>query len=86
MKMETADDEQTTAIVTRGGKEDLERFSTTLKLPEQGKVYVKGLFDGGNVDTALVEKVTSLSAELQAKDRETTQDDSDSKKKQDQPI
>lgn len=46
IKMETSDDEQTTTIVARGGKEDLERFSTTLKLAERGKVYVKGLFEG----------------------------------------
>lgn len=45
VKMETSDDEQITTIVVEGGKEDLERFSKTLNLPERGKVYVKGIFD-----------------------------------------
>lgn len=42
VKMETSDDEQITSIVAVGGKEDLERFATTLNLAEKGKVYVKG--------------------------------------------
>eukprot|EP01041_Mallomonas_annulata_P009406 gene9406-19514_t len=45
IKMETADDGQTTSIIAQGGKEDLERFSKTLLLPERGKVYVKGMFE-----------------------------------------
>lgn len=45
VKMETSDDEQTSSIVARGGKEDLERFSKALALQERGKVYVKGIFD-----------------------------------------
>jgi hypothetical protein len=31
VKMETSDDEQTTSIMCEGGKEDLERFSKTMK-------------------------------------------------------
>lgn len=46
VKMETSDDEQTTSIIAEGGKEDLERFSKTLVLPERGKVYIKGVFEG----------------------------------------
>lgn len=46
IKMETSDDDQTTSIIAQGGKEDLERFAKALLLPERGKVYVKGLFDG----------------------------------------
>lgn len=45
VKMETSEDEQTTTIVAQGDKEDLERFSKALNLPERGKVYVKGLFE-----------------------------------------
>lgn len=45
VKMETSDDEQVTSIIAEGGKEDLERFSKTLVLPERGKVYVKGVFE-----------------------------------------
>ena len=45
VKIETSDDDQVTSIIAEGGKEDLERFSKTLQLPERGKVYVKGLFD-----------------------------------------
>ena len=45
VKIETSDDDQVTSIIAQGGKEDLERFSKTLQLPERGKVYVKGLFD-----------------------------------------
>ena len=45
VKLETSDDDQMTSIIALGGKEDLERFSKTLQLPERGKVYVKGLFD-----------------------------------------
>jgi len=45
IKMETSDDEQLTTLVAQGGKEDLERFSKSLGLPERGKVYVKGLFE-----------------------------------------
>ena len=45
IKMESSDDEQTTTILAQGGKEDLERFSKALLLPERGKVYVKGIFD-----------------------------------------
>jgi Cofactor assembly of complex C subunit B len=47
IKMETSDDEQTTSIIAEGGKEDLERFSKALMLPERGKVYIKGMFDEG---------------------------------------
>jgi len=47
IKMETSDDEQTTSIIAEGGKEDLERFSKALMLPERGKVYIKGVFDEG---------------------------------------
>ena len=43
--METSDDEQITTIIAEGGKEDLERFSKTLQLPERGKVYVRGIFE-----------------------------------------
>lgn len=50
VKMETSDDEQLTTIVAQGGKEDLERFSETLKLVERGKVYVKGIFESGDSD------------------------------------
>lgn len=45
IKMETSDDDQITSIIAQGGKEDLERFSKALNLPERGKVYVKGLFE-----------------------------------------
>jgi len=51
VKMETSDDEQVTTIVAQGGKEDLERFSETLKLVERGKVYVKGIFESGDGST-----------------------------------
>ena len=63
VKMETSDDEQVTSIISRGGKEDLERFSSTLNLPERGKVYVKGIFDGGNVDSELAERVSVMTKE-----------------------
>ena len=63
VKMETSDDEQVTSIISRGGKEDLERFSSTLNLPERGKVYVKGIFDGGNVDSELAERVSAMTKE-----------------------
>jgi hypothetical protein len=46
VKMETSDDEQITSIIAQGGKEDLERFSKSLELPERGKVYVRGMFEG----------------------------------------
>ncbi len=45
IKMETSDDDQTTSIIAQGGKEDLERFSKALSLPERGKIYVKGIFE-----------------------------------------
>ena len=45
VKMETSDDDQTTSIIAQGGKEDLERFSKALSLPERGKVYVRGMFE-----------------------------------------
>ena len=45
IKIETSDDDTVTSIISLGGKEDLERFSKTLQLPERGKVYVKGMFD-----------------------------------------
>lgn len=45
IRMETSDDEQMTSITAQGGKEDLERFSKTLNLPERGKVYIKGIFE-----------------------------------------
>ena len=45
IKIETSDDDEVTSIISLGGKEDLERFSKTLQLPERGKVYVKGAFD-----------------------------------------
>ena len=45
IKMETSDDDQITNVIAEGGKEDLERFSKTLNLPEKGKVYVKGIFE-----------------------------------------
>ena len=45
IKMETSDDDQITNLIAEGGKEDLERFSKTLNLPEKGKVYVKGMFE-----------------------------------------
>jgi len=53
VKMETSDDEQTTTIVAEGGKEDLERFSKALMLPERGKVYIKGMFDDGLVGSSV---------------------------------
>jgi len=56
IKMETSDDEQITTVLAQGGKEDLERFSKTLSLPERGKVYVKGIFDEG------LESVTVVTA------------------------
>lgn len=45
IKMETSDDDLITSISAKGGKEDLERFSKTLNLPERGKVYVRGIFE-----------------------------------------
>eukprot|EP01038_Epipyxis_sp_PR26KG_P010556 gene10556-14182_t len=58
VKMETADDEQTTAIVAYGSKEELERFSKRLNFAEKGKVYVKGLFDGSNEQESIDSGVT----------------------------
>ena len=55
--METSDDEQTTTIIAEGGKEDLERFSKTLSLPERGKVYIKGMFDEPIDEAAAAAKV-----------------------------
>ena len=46
VKIEISDDEQVTTVVAQGDKEDLERFSKTLSLPERGKIYVKGIFEG----------------------------------------
>lgn len=54
VKMETSDDEQITSILCQGGKEDLERFSKTLQLPERGKIYVKGIFDDSSVDSSII--------------------------------
>ena len=48
IKIETSDDEQTTSIITKGGKEDLERFAMKLNLSEKGKVYIKGIFENNN--------------------------------------
>jgi len=45
IKMETSDDEQVTSVIAQGGKEDLERFSKSLELPERGKIYVRGMFE-----------------------------------------
>jgi len=59
VKMETSDDEQTTTIVAEGGKEDLERFSKALMLPERGKVYIKGMFDDGVVGSSVGAAVAS---------------------------
>ena len=62
VKIETSDDDQMTSIIAMGGKEDLERFSRTLQLPERGKVYVKGLFDdfeekeGGGAGVGVIEE------------------------------
>lgn len=53
IKMETSDDDQITSIIAQGGKEDLERFSKTLNLPERGKVYVKGLFESDEPEVAM---------------------------------
>ena len=39
------------SIFAQGDKEDLERFSKTLNLPERGKVYVKGIFDNTEPQT-----------------------------------
>lgn len=71
IKMETSDDEQITSIVAQGGKEDLERFSKALELPERGKVYVKGIFDAGSetdqyisVETPPVSTLTSTTEEV----------------------
>jgi hypothetical protein len=47
------------SIIAQGDKEDLERFSKTLNLPERGKVYVKGIFD--NTDETSVSS-TGISA------------------------
>ena len=55
IKIETSDDDQVTSIISLGGKEDLERFSKTLQLPERGKVYVKGMFDDFEEGEASVE-------------------------------
>lgn len=48
VKLETSDDDQITTIIAQGDKEDLERFSKALSLPERGKVYVKGFFEAGD--------------------------------------
>jgi hypothetical protein len=63
VKIETSDDEQVTSVITRGGKEDLERFSLTLNLPERGKVYVKGIFDGAANDPAIEVVKSTIAAE-----------------------
>lgn len=55
IKMETSDDEQITTIIAEGGKEDLERFSKTLQLPERGKVYVRGIFESNESPAANME-------------------------------
>jgi hypothetical protein len=55
LKMETSDDDQMTSIIAQGGKEDLERFSRTLNLPERGKVYVKGIFDGAGEENIQID-------------------------------
>ena len=52
--METSDDEQTTSIIAQGGKDDLERFSKTLNLPERGKVYIKGIFEGDESEVSSI--------------------------------
>ena len=43
-----------TSVIAQGGKDDLERFSKTLQLPERGKVYVKGLFDDFSEDSGSI--------------------------------
>jgi hypothetical protein len=45
VKMEVSDDEQLTTIIAKGDKEDLERFSKALNFTEQGKIYIKGVFE-----------------------------------------
>ena len=51
VKLEVSDDEQMTSVIAQGDKEDLERFSRALQLPERGKVYIKGLFESDDFGT-----------------------------------
>eukprot|EP00899_Mesostigma_viride_P026476 jgi/Mesvir1/7012/Mv09144-RA.1 len=45
VKMLTADDDSTTDVIVQGDDEEIDRFSRTLKFPEKGMVYVKGLLE-----------------------------------------
>jgi hypothetical protein len=38
---------------------DLERFAKTLQLPERGKIYMKGIFEGDTVTTEVSDIVKS---------------------------
>jgi hypothetical protein len=82
IKIETSDDDEVTSIISLGGKEDLERFSKTLQLPERGKVYVKGAFDDfeendsdGFAATSFAAATTAVS--LEAGDDEVEGEDAD---------
>ena len=48
VKLESTDDEKKTSLVVRGGKEDVERMATVMKLKEEGMVRVKGIFEDTN--------------------------------------
>jgi len=67
IKIEISDDEQTTSVYAKGGKEDLERFSQALQLPERGKIYVKGFFEGEPISSSMgqnsVSPVTAVTKE-----------------------
>jgi len=66
IKMETSDDDQITSIIAQGGKEDLERFSKALNLPERGKVYVKGLFESEEPEVVIPSIPTEVNADKNA--------------------
>jgi len=46
IKLEDREEQQTKALVVRGGKEDVERMARVMELQEEGMVRVKGILEG----------------------------------------
>ncbi len=68
VKIEISDDEQITTVIAQGDKEDLERFSKSLSLPERGKIYVKGIFENDDKKEAMMNNYIVLDKKPQSKE------------------
>lgn len=66
VKIEISDDEQITTVIAQGDKEDLERFSKSLSLPERGKIYVKGIFENDDKKEAIMNNYIVLDKKPQS--------------------